>query len=106
MRELAARVGAGMAQSFDSVASIESTLTKVCAAQGVDDAIVLAFPTAVVVQTGGGEQSGFVAACDLIWLHRFERTGRMACMLIERCCSSCFQRSEARSIFIRQRKED
>ena len=58
MRELAARVGAGMAQSFDSVASIESTLTKVCAAQGVDDAIVLAFPTAVVVQTGGGEQSG------------------------------------------------
>ena len=58
MRELAARVGAGMAQSFDSVASIESTLTKICAAQGVDDAIVLAFPTAVVVQTGGGEQSG------------------------------------------------
>jgi uncharacterized membrane protein YjjP (DUF1212 family) len=58
VRELAARVGAGMAQSFDSVASIESTLTKVCAAQGVDDAIVLAFPTAVVVQTGGGEQSG------------------------------------------------
>ncbi len=47
-----------MAQSFDSVASIESTLTKICAAQGVDDAIVLAFPTAVVVQTGGGEQSG------------------------------------------------
>jgi uncharacterized membrane protein YjjP (DUF1212 family) len=58
VRELAARVGAGMAQSFDSVASIESTLTKICAAQGVDDAIVLAFPTAVVVQTGGGEQSG------------------------------------------------
>ena len=58
MRELAVRVGAGMAQSFDSVASIESTLTEICAVQGVDDATVLAFPTAVVVQTGGGQQSG------------------------------------------------
>ena len=58
VRELAVRVGAGMAQSFDSVASIESTLTEICAVQGVDDATVLAFPTAVVVQTGGGQQSG------------------------------------------------
>jgi uncharacterized membrane protein YjjP (DUF1212 family) len=58
VRELAVRVGAGMAQSFDSVASIESTLTEICAVQGVDDATVLALPTAVVVQTGGGQQSG------------------------------------------------
>jgi uncharacterized membrane protein YjjP (DUF1212 family) len=47
-----------MAESFDSVASIESALTAICAVQGVDDATVLAFPTAVVVQSGGGEQSG------------------------------------------------
>lgn len=57
VRDLAGRVGSGMAQSFDSVASIQSTLTTICQVQGVDDAVVLAFPTAVIVQTGEGKQS-------------------------------------------------
>ena len=58
VRDLVVRVGTGMNESFDSVSSIESTLTEIFVAQGIDDAKVIVFPTAVEVQTGDGAQSG------------------------------------------------
>ena len=64
VRSLVVRVAAGMADSFDSVASMETTLTKICSVQGLDDAKVLAFPTAVLVQAGDGEQSGVQVNTD------------------------------------------
>lgn len=58
VRDLVVRVGAGMADSFDSVTSIENAMTKICHTQGVDKVTVLAFPTAVMVEAGDSGQSG------------------------------------------------
>lgn len=73
VRNIVVRVAAGMADSMDSAASIERTITNICSVQGLDDAKVLAFPTAVIVQAGDGEQSGVELTTNYEGLLRYDQ---------------------------------
>ena len=73
VRNVVVRVAAGMADSMDSTAAIEQTITCICTIQGLNDVKVLAFPTAVIVQSGDGEQSGVGVTTNYQGLLRYDQ---------------------------------
>ncbi len=58
VRDVVARVGGAMNESGDAVPSITSSLQKILQVQGAKDAELVVFPTATIVRTGRGQESG------------------------------------------------
>jgi uncharacterized membrane protein YjjP (DUF1212 family) len=77
VRDVVVRVAAGMADSMDSTAAIERTVTRICTVQGLTDTKVLAFPTAVIVQAGDGPQSGVGVTTNYQGLLRYDQISEL-----------------------------
>jgi uncharacterized membrane protein YjjP (DUF1212 family) len=81
VRDIVVRVAAGMSDSMDSVASIERTIAKICATQGLEDAKVLAFPTGVIVQAGDGQQSSVDVTTNYDGLLRYDQISALYALI-------------------------
>jgi uncharacterized membrane protein YjjP (DUF1212 family) len=77
VRDLAVRVGVGMNESGDSVASISTTVTQVCRAQGLHDADALVLPTAVLVKSGHDSQTGVQLGTSVVGSYRLDQVSAL-----------------------------
>lgn len=66
VRDMAVRIGVEMNEAGDSVGSIADTISRILKTQGVPDASALIFPTAVMVRSGEGADTG-VQFSSSVW---------------------------------------
>lgn len=77
IRDLAVRVGVGMNESGDSVASIDTTVTQVCRAQGLTDVESIVLPTAVLVKSGQPGQVGVQLGTSVVGSYRLDQVSAL-----------------------------
>lgn len=73
VRDVVARVGGAMNESGDAVPDITDSLQAILKAQGAKDAELLVLPTAIVVRTGKGEESGVEVGSSIGGSLRFDQ---------------------------------